>query len=112
MLPGTLGLTPRGRVLPDLHGQETPGELIQVHPGARLDELLEFEGGDHPERLRAPGAEELERARGVPQVTGERPAVYRGPISHGRGCGNTVSTCCDTCRDRYDEPTVSSKASQ
>lgn len=50
----------------NLHRQEVSGEIVEIVAGACLQKLLEFEGGDDPERLHTPGLEEVERVLGVP----------------------------------------------
>ena len=50
----------------NLHRQKVSGEIVEIVAGARLQKLLEFEGGDDPERLHTPGLEEVERVLGVP----------------------------------------------
>ena len=50
----------------NLHRQKVSGEIVEIVAGARLQKLLEFEGGGDPERLHTPGLEEVERVLGVP----------------------------------------------
>ena len=66
----------------NLHRQKVSGEIVEIVAGARLQKLLEFEGGDDPERLHTPGLEEVERVLRAPQVSRERPAVHQCPITH------------------------------